>query len=886
MRINKVDIKGFGKLNNLSLDFTKGFNIVYGENEAGKSTMQWFLRGMFFGLKGGKAGNDGYLTPIRRFKPWIADEYKGALEYSLENNKKFRVERNFKTDEVSIFDSNFNDLSKKFESSKEKGLMFAEVHLGISEAIFEKTVLVKQRETRFDSKGSQELLTRLTNAKQTGFEDLSFNNAKEALKEAIKTSVGTGKTSTRPLDIVRVKLEELEGIKAELLKKKESFFETELNLNKIQEENNKAEIKKVLIKEASQAVLYIKEIEEMEGHINDVTKIRENILALENDAKQNDVSLKKINETKIRLESFNSYADEDIDKMNLDFENRNRLTEENERLKIDKKAREEELSDLESQIEGQKIFDDRNGDVIEKIRAISKELATLKEKSVIRQSDLEDKKRLRPKIISRVIMASSVFILAVSIIMVLFALINGSNSIIARINLAGGIVLFLAGAIMLIIYFVKLKDFPIQGTDENTDKIEKSILEQIERRQTEIDSIFKAAGVKDIEDFIIMKSTYNNNLENINKLKDKIEEIKAKIKNNLKTITELDSGIYEKLSDTKIIIDKNENITAEHINNFKESVRLLKEIEPKVKYSVKRDADLKKDIQNIYETIEKKYGNNFEKPEDLTFIISEFQSQLELNKEIVSNQISKIIEMQKASGVIYQNFSNNDLEKIRAKLHSIEELVASDLNKVTEVINNNNLKIKESETILKNFSDEHGHLQKAEEEISELNIEREELLDTGMSLQIALDVMNEASAEIQQNFAPILNEKMSENIRKITANRYSELRADDDLMLRVINPETGDIGSWSSLSGGAIDQIYFALRIAMADMIALPGEILPLIMDEVMAQYDDKRTENTIGFMMDMAKERQIILLTCKSREVDIARELCGDKVNIINLTA
>jgi len=51
MRIDKLDIRGFGKIHNLIIEFSKGFNLVYGENEAGKTTVQWFIRGMHYYLK-------------------------------------------------------------------------------------------------------------------------------------------------------------------------------------------------------------------------------------------------------------------------------------------------------------------------------------------------------------------------------------------------------------------------------------------------------------------------------------------------------------------------------------------------------------------------------------------------------------------------------------------------------------------------------------------------------------------------------------------------------------------------------------------------------------------------------------------------------------------
>lgn len=53
MRINNLRINSFGKLENRDLEFGK-FNLIYGDNEAGKSTLLNYIMHMFYGMNKSK----------------------------------------------------------------------------------------------------------------------------------------------------------------------------------------------------------------------------------------------------------------------------------------------------------------------------------------------------------------------------------------------------------------------------------------------------------------------------------------------------------------------------------------------------------------------------------------------------------------------------------------------------------------------------------------------------------------------------------------------------------------------------------------------------------------------------------------------------------------
>lgn len=94
MQIDRAAIFRFGKLAERTVDFAPGINIVYGKNEAGKTTLHAFLTAMLFGLEKGRGrakGTEGYL----RYEPWHAPSYySGALQFSV-GGRPFYLERNF-----------------------------------------------------------------------------------------------------------------------------------------------------------------------------------------------------------------------------------------------------------------------------------------------------------------------------------------------------------------------------------------------------------------------------------------------------------------------------------------------------------------------------------------------------------------------------------------------------------------------------------------------------------------------------------------------------------------------------------------------------------------------------------------------------------------------
>jgi uncharacterized protein YhaN len=107
---------------------------------------------------------------------------------------------------------------------------------------------------------------------------------------------------------------------------------------------------------------------------------------------------------------------------------------------------------------------------------------------------------------------------------------------------------------------------------------------------------------------------------------------------------------------------------------------------------------------------------------------------------------------------------------------------------------------------------------------------------------------------------------MESLMSRITGGRYSRIWIDEELNLTVgrNEPDPGEPDGLepSQLSQGAVDQLYFAARLSLLDFIAGPGRS-PFILDDVLVNFDHARRQATLGLLREIARDRQVILLTC-----------------------
>ncbi len=177
MKFLELQIKGFGKFHNLRVPFEDGINVVYGKNEAGKSTIHTFIRSMLFGLKpqrGRAAKKDLY----SQFEPWEnSGTYEGALRLEHQGHV-YRIERTFRKDkkDLRIIDET---LGKEMEASQ---ALMDELLGGLTETAYNNTISIGQLKSATDDGMVTELKNYIANMNTSGNMALNITKASAFLK--------------------------------------------------------------------------------------------------------------------------------------------------------------------------------------------------------------------------------------------------------------------------------------------------------------------------------------------------------------------------------------------------------------------------------------------------------------------------------------------------------------------------------------------------------------------------------------------------------------------------------------------------------------------------------------------------------------------------------
>ena len=177
MRILNLHINGFGKLQNRDFSFDSGLNVVYGQNEAGKSTLHTFIRGMLFGIekqRGRASKNDLY----SKYEPWEGSgTYEGYMRVESQG-EIFRIERRFvkKDQQLRIINET---MGREEEPS---AALLDRLRCGLSETAYNNTVSIGQLKCATDSGMVAELRNYIANLNTSGSLSLNITRASAYLK--------------------------------------------------------------------------------------------------------------------------------------------------------------------------------------------------------------------------------------------------------------------------------------------------------------------------------------------------------------------------------------------------------------------------------------------------------------------------------------------------------------------------------------------------------------------------------------------------------------------------------------------------------------------------------------------------------------------------------
>lgn len=209
MRLLELHIDGFGKFHDRTISFNDGINIIYGKNEAGKSTLHTFIRGMLFGIERGRgraAKNDLYT----KYEPW---ENSGTYEGWLRLEKAgtiYRIERRFRKENKSLKVINeTKGLEEEATPAFISGLLD-----GLTETMYNNTISIGQLKSATEDGMVTELKNYIANMNTTGNISLNITKATAFLRNQ-KRSLEAGLIPEASREFTAL-LAEIRNVEAEI----------------------------------------------------------------------------------------------------------------------------------------------------------------------------------------------------------------------------------------------------------------------------------------------------------------------------------------------------------------------------------------------------------------------------------------------------------------------------------------------------------------------------------------------------------------------------------------------------------------------------------------------------------------------------------------------
>lgn len=886
MIIKKVNIIVFGGLKDKIINFDNGMNIIYGENEAGKSTIQAFIKIWLYGMANYK-GKDYKQNDRLKYMPSTGETISGEL-YVEFKNKDYIIRRTFgksKKEDTSLIIDAITGEEINYISKEEPGKYF----FNINRATFINTLFISQLgvEVRKDKEG--EIIDKIANS--VGIDDgqVSLEVAIEKLNKYKKYISNVRKNGC--LDVLNERYSNLLSERYEAynlsnhnLDNEELLINMNLEKKNLNNEINNLEIYKRFLKKTKLK----KEFEEITQYFKKKQELKDkekyiNKLLTYNDEFINDEFIKELRE------EYSLYLN---------------ILDTSESEKEDIREKEVKLKELKTPLDKYEYIEQLPENILNILERLNIRREVLKEKVDLNQSIeneidfLNIKEREAKKLIGdsliindfREVIDSTVssyeeklkelkglveddnknknnnvfygFLLGVSLLSIILR--------IASKNIKLNIILYLIFGISILVLLIS-----IYLNKSGKNKMMDSIKRDINKIEKDLDYYCDILRISSYKELFKKLKIYDDYIKLQNKINEKINE-----KLSQRKLLDLEKSIYEydvvndeieeylNISGTTDLV---ELIT--EVNKYQEASKGLDILEIELK-------NLKNTLEKTKEQLEIRERKIREKLATIGFeninilevedILKELEEKLKLRDEINRNLAS----VEEAYSILTKG---KDIDLIKKELSDIINVnfrySYENEEEIDSVIKEKNLRLLEVEKSIKDIENEIKNrfngkrtIPDIEEEIKEVEDEAKKKVKELRASSIAIESLQEAYQEIRNSFGPILNKNVIDSFSRFTDGKYSDVMVADNYEMKVRNEN--NLMKSDILSNGANDQLNLSLRLAFIDMIFKSKDV-SIYLDDAFVQYDNKRLEKTIKYLINQ-NFKQCIIFTCQDREESI----------------
>lgn len=886
MIIKKVNIISFGGLKDKIISFDNGMNIIYGENEAGKSTIQAFIKIWLYGMSNYK-GKDYKQNERLKYMPTTGETISGEL-YVEFKSKDYIIRRTFgksKKEDTSLVIDAITGEEVNYISKEEPGKYF----FNINRATFINTLFIGQLGVEVRKDKEEEIIDKIANS--IGIDDgqVSVDVAIVKLNKYKKSISNVRKNGY--LDILNERYSNLLSERYEAynlsnhnLDNEELLINMNLEKKSLNSEINNLEIYKKFLKktklkkEFKEITQYFKKKQELknkEKYINKlltyndefinyefIKELREEyslyLSMLDTEKLEKEViqeKEEKLKELKIPLDRYDYI--EQLPKNVLNILEKLNIRKEvlKEKVDINKSIENEiEFLNLKEQ-EAKKIIGDALiiNDFREAIGiTINNYEEKLKELKILMEDDNRNK--------SNNLFYG--FLLVVSLLSIILAIFVNNNIL--------SVILYMIFSItsLFLLFNIYINK---NGKNKKIDIIKREI-NKLEKDLDYYCSTLKISSYKELFKKLKIYDDYTKLKIKINeKINEKLSQ--RELLSLEKAIDEYDIINSEIEGYLNISSANNLGELIDEINKYQEASKGLDILEIELK-NLKSGLEKTKEQMEIRERkIRVKLGSiGFEniKLLEVEDILKELEEKLELRDEINRDLAS----VEEAYSALTKGKNIDLIKKDLSDVINIDfKYSYKNEEEIDSVIKDKNLRLLEVEKSIKDIENEIKNrfngkrtIPDIEEEIKKIEDETREKVKELKASSIAMESLQEAYQEIRDNFGPTLNKGVIDSFGRFTDGKYNDVMVADNYEMKVRNEN--NIMKADILSNGANDQLNLSLRLAFIDMIFKSKDV-SIYLDDAFVQYDNKRLEKTMKYLVNQ-NFKQCIIFTCQNREESI----------------
>lgn len=833
MRLKHIKITRFGKLKDIDVELKDGINIIFGGNEAGKSTLINFLAVALYGsLASVKSGRE---TIRKRSLPFDGGNAAGVLEV-LHDNEVCIIEKRLgssrKDDSTRSYrKEDFGQLPWGQEPGKDI--------LGIGGGAFLKTLFIPQSGAAFSEERDEGLVQRLANLIDTGDEDVSYTRAVEVIEDELKGIRNQRRTGS--LDSIFQKRTILAEQLSSSLRCKEEAEVHEERMKTLLDEREalRKEITELhLAKERLRLGSIREEYFRLKGMKSELESLKASSFEL--GSVPDDETLKELEEAEIEI---------------------SRQRDEHEDVLLSSVEAERELAALSMELESYGWFRSASDESLREMVSLDREIARLSERLRSLSPDSREMKAISGRRVDLKRLLSDYE----RVLTILKPGTRGWVFILPFVSLSAALFMLyrseypvaLAMAVMCILSYAAGRR--ISSARRRKALLRSDILED------EIIVLSKELSLDPVEVLRAKKA--------IDMMPD--EEEAKELLGRL-------SGLLER-RDSVLAVSLSRDMD-DFLNRY-DHARTLSAVEKEI--ASRRDS-LTKETKIALESLESRsqvlldglerfgYSGSLA---DAGVYLEYLRSQSIKKKNLATREEALNLSIRSLIG-------DKDEKEVMKELELIDSLgleagmTSEELDRrlkenaarevtLTEAIG-------EASRSLSDASAGAMNLISAEDELLSLEDEAASLEKREKSLKLALEVIRESYREFRKGYSPELDKRVSRIFREMTGTDRS-VGVSEFFSMEYL--EDGFKREGAFLSKGTYEQLYLALRLATCDMMF--GEnVVPLIMDEPFVHYHKERLERALDYLSERSESRQHIIFTCHEREIDYLK----DKANVIRI--